>query len=53
MDNTNSAVFEWLEVHIGKKQNLKDGKQRSAVVNIGPTSHKIIDTKIKKKFNTH
>jgi len=45
----NSTVFQWL----GKKQNLKAGKQSSAVVNIGPTSHKIIDAKKKKKLHTH
>jgi len=45
----NSTVFQWL----GKKQNLKAGKQSSAVVNIGPTSYKIIDTMKKEKLVTH
>jgi len=44
----NSTVFEWLV----KIKNLKAGKQSSPLVNIGPTSHKIIDTKKKEKLHT-
>jgi len=42
----NSTGFEWL----AKKQNLKAGKQSSAVVYIGPASYKIIETMKKEKL---